>query len=134
MVKRKSIKKQMEQVLKTFFGEEAQVSTQKYRSTFIGRREIQLYGITIQIGDGPVNEYLAYWEDYTVAQPYLMLFNMLKGTAVQLQKVENRISPIFLQREHIECEEIQKKLEDQQTVPISQDFGHMLGTWQTVSY
>ena len=127
-------KKQIEKVLKTFFGEEAQVSTSKYRSTFIGRREIQLYGITIQIGDGPVNEYLAYWEDHLVAVPYLMLFNMMKETAVQLQTAGNRVSPTFLQRAHVECEDLQKELEEQQTMPLTQDFGHVLGTWQTVSY
>ena len=60
-------KKQMEKVLKTFFGEEAQVSINKYRSTFIGRREIQLYGITIQIGDGPIKEYLGYCQDYLLS-------------------------------------------------------------------
>ena len=127
-------KKQIEKVLKTFFGEEAQVSTSKYRSTFIGRREIQLYGITIQIGDGPVNEYLAYWEDHLVAEPYLMLFDMLKETAIQLQKTGNRVTPTFLQRVHVKCEDLQKDLEEQKTMPLTQDFGHVLGTWQTVSY
>ena len=127
-------KKQIEKVLKTFFGEEAQVSTSKYRSTFIGRREIQLYGITIQIGGGPVNEYLAYWEDHLVAEPYLMLCDMLKETAVQLQTAGNRVSPTFLQRAHVECEDLQKELEEQQTMPLTPDFGHVLGTWQTVSY
>ena len=126
-------KKQIEKVLKTFFGEEAQVSTSKYRSTFIGRREIQLYGITIQIGGGPVNEYLAYWEDHLVAEPYLMLFNMLKETAVKLQKAGNHVTPTFMKKADYE-ENLQKKLEDQQTMPIPQDFGHVLGTWQTVSY
>ena len=125
-------KKKMEKVLKTFFGEEAQVSTSKYRSTFIGRREIQLYGITIQTG-GQVNEYLAYWEDHLVAEPYLMLFNMLKETAVKLQKAGNHVTPTFMKKADYE-ENLQKKLEDQQTMPIPQDFGHVLGTWQTVSY
>ena len=123
----------MEKVLKTFFGEEAQVSTSKYRSTFIGRREIQLYEITIQIGNGPVNEYLAYWQDYLVAEPYLMLFDMLKETAVKLQKAGNHVTPTFMKKADYE-ENLQKKLEDQQTMPIPQDFGHVLGTWQTVSY
>ncbi len=127
-------KKEMEKVLKTFFGEEAQVSTSKYRSTFIGRREIQLYEITIQIGNGPVNEYLAYWQDYLVAEPYLMLFDMLKETAVQLQKMGKRVTPTFWKRTRGECEDLQKDLEDQQTMPIPQDFGHLLGVWQTVSY
>ena len=126
-------KKQMEKVLKTFFGEEAQVSTSKYRSTFIGRREIQLYGITIQTGE-QVNEYLAYWEDHLVAEPYLMLFSMLKGTAIQLQTAGNRVNSTFWKRTYVECEELQKDLEDQQTMPIPQDFGHLLGVWQTVSY
>ena len=125
-------KKEMEKVLKTFFGEEAQVSTSKYRSTFIGRREIQLYGITIQTGE-QVNEYLAYWEDYLVAEPYLMLFNMLKETAVKLQKAGNHVTPTFMKKADYE-ENLQKKLEDQQTMPIPQDFGHLLGVWQTVSY
>ena len=125
-------KKQIEKVLKTFFGEEAQVSTSKYRSTFIGRREIQLYGITIQTGE-QVNEYLAYWEDYLVAEPYLMLFNMLKETAVKLQKAGNHVTPTFMKKADYE-ENLQKKLEDQQTMPIPQDFGHLLGVWQTVSY
>lgn len=125
-------KKKMEKVLKTFFGEEAQVSTSKYRSTFIGRREIQLYGITIQTGE-QVNEYLAYWEDHLVAEPYLMLFNMLKETAVKLQKAGNHVTPTFMKKADYE-ENLQKKLEDQQTMPIPQDFGHVLGTWQTVSY
>ena len=125
-------KKEMEKVLKTFFGEEAQVSTSKYRSTFIGRREIQLYGITIQTGE-QVNEYLAYWEDHLVAEPYLMLFNMLKETAVKLQKAGNHVTPTFMKKADYE-ENLQKKLEDQQTMPIPQDFGHLLGVWQTVSY
>lgn len=125
-------KKEMEKVLKTFFGEEAQVSTSKYRSTFIGRREIQLYGITIQTGE-QVNEYLAYWEDHLVAEPYLMLFNMLKETAVKLQKAGNHVTPTFMKKADYE-EKLQKKLEDQQTMPLTQDFGHVLGTWQTVSY
>ena len=125
-------KKEMEKVLKTFFGEEAQVSISKYRSTFIGRREIQLYGITIQTGE-QVNEYLAYWEDHLVAEPYLMLFNMLKETAVKLQKAGNHVTPTFMKKADYE-ENLQKKLENQQTMPIPQDFGHLLGVWQTVSY
>ena len=125
-------KKQMEKVLKTFFGEEAQVSTSKYRSTFIGRREIQLYGITIQTGE-QVNEYLAYWEDHLVAEPYLMLFNMLKETAVKLQKAGNHVTPTFMKKADYE-ENLQKDLEEQKMMPLTQDFGHVLGAWKTVSY
>ncbi len=126
-------KKQMEKVLKTFFGEEAQVSINKYRSTFIGRREIQLYGITIQIGDGPIKEYLGYCQDYLVAEPYLMLFDMLKETAVKLQKAGNHVTPTFMKKADYE-ENLQKDLEEQKMMPLTQDFGHVLGAWKTVSY
>ena len=63
-----------------------------------------------------------------------MLFDMLKETAVQLQKMGKRVTPTFWKRTRGECEDLQKDLEDQQTMPIPQDFGHVLGTWQTVSY